>query len=112
MTESQAHHKTTYEELKGTASQVFRRIKHLIREGTARRVIVHDNEEDRVMLDIPLVAGIAGTVLASYSVPLISAIGFYLFGLNDVSIIVERAKTDEETTGDNDETKGRSIDIE
>jgi acyl-coenzyme A synthetase/AMP-(fatty) acid ligase len=94
MTEGKTQHKTTYEELKDTVKQVYRQVKHLIKEGTARRIIIRDNEEERTMLDIPMVVGIAGTVLASYTLPLISAIAFYLFGLNDVSIFVERATKD------------------
>jgi|GEM_PF-5478835 len=112
MTEGKAHKSTTYEEITGSASHVFQQVKRLIREGVARRMIVYDNEEERVMLDVPLAAGIAGTVLASYSLPVISAIAFYLFGMNDVSIIVERKK--EETVEEESEAgqqEGRSIDI-
>ena len=110
MTESKSHHKTTYEELSGSASHVFQQAKRLVKEGMARRMIVYDNEEERVMLDVPLAAGIAGTVMASWSVPLISAIALYLFGMNDVSIIVERKKGEEKADTDTS-SESKTIDI-
>ena len=48
---------TVTEELKVQTEDLFKAINDLIREGTVRRVTVMRN--DRILLDIPLVAGVA-----------------------------------------------------
>jgi hypothetical protein len=60
------------EEFKVQAQDLFQAINDVIREGTAKRVTVLRN--DRVLLDIPLVAGLAASVLLAIYMPVISAI--------------------------------------
>jgi hypothetical protein len=60
------------EEIKVQTQDLFRAINDLIREGTVRRITVMRN--DRVLLDLPLVAGLPlGLVLAT-QLPVISAV--------------------------------------
>jgi hypothetical protein len=63
---------TVTEEFKVQAQDLFQAINDVIREGTAKRVTVLRN--DRVLLDIPLVAGLAASVLLAIYMPVISAI--------------------------------------
>ncbi len=63
---------TVTEELKVQTEDLFKAINDLIREGTARRVTVIRN--DRVLLDIPLVAGVAASVVFAFYMPFLSAI--------------------------------------
>lgn len=63
---------TVTEEFKVQAQDLFQAINDAIREGTAKRVTVLRN--DRVLLDIPLVAGLAASVLLAIYMPVISAI--------------------------------------
>jgi hypothetical protein len=63
---------TVTEEFKVQAQDLFQAINDVIREGTAKRVTVLRN--DRVLLDIPLVAGLAASVLLAIYLPVISAI--------------------------------------
>lgn len=63
---------TVTEELKVQAQDLFQTINDIIREGTAKRVTVLRN--DRVLIDIPLVVGVAASVLLAVYMPVISAI--------------------------------------
>jgi hypothetical protein len=60
------------EEFKVQAQDLFQAINDIIREGVAKRVTVLRN--DRVLLDIPLAAGVAASVLLAIYLPWISAI--------------------------------------
>jgi hypothetical protein len=71
--EEPAEAKTTVtEEIKVQAQDLFKALNDIIREGTARRVMVLRN--DRVLIDIPLVAGVAAGVLLAVYMTAISAI--------------------------------------
>lgn len=65
--------------------QVWDTIKSLLQDVTVRRIIVK-NRKDKTLLDIPLFAGVAGTVMLWpwMGIPLITALVF------ECSIIVER----------------------
>jgi hypothetical protein len=63
---------TVTEELKVQTEDLFKAINDLIREGTVRRVTVMRN--DRVLLDIPLVAGMAASLAFAFYMPFLSAI--------------------------------------
>jgi hypothetical protein len=63
---------TVTEELKVQTEDLFKAINDLIREGTVRRVTVMRN--DRVLLDIPLVAGMAASLVFAFYMPFLSAI--------------------------------------
>jgi hypothetical protein len=67
-----AEEKPRSQEFKVQAEDLFRTINDLIREGTTRRITVLRN--DRVLIDIPLVAGAAASLLLAIYMPYISAI--------------------------------------
>lgn len=64
--------KTTTEEIKVQAQDLFETINDIIRQGTAKRIMVLRN--DRVLVDIPLVAGVAASVVFALYLPVLSAI--------------------------------------
>lgn len=63
---------TVTEEIKVQAQDLFQVINDLVREGTAKRVTVMRN--DRILVDIPLVAGVAASVLLAIYMPVLSAV--------------------------------------
>lgn len=70
--EEESKHETVTEEIKVEAEDLFRTINNIIREGTAKRVVVMRN--DRILVDIPLVAGMAASVVLAIYLPVLSAI--------------------------------------
>jgi hypothetical protein len=86
-------HETVTEEFKVQAEDLFKTINDIIRQGTARRVVVTRN--DRVLVDIPLVAGVAASVVFAMYMPILSALVGVgaLFG--GCTVRVERGEGDE-----------------
>ncbi|MCC7003708.1 MAG: DUF4342 domain-containing protein [Gemmatimonadaceae bacterium] len=73
------------EEFKLNASTVLEKLKELIHEGNVRRVVLK-NPEGRVLLDMPLNAGIAGVAL----LPFWAAVAGVLVLATDFTVLVER----------------------
>ncbi len=86
--------KTFFEEIKGTASEVIRQVRRLIKEGNARRLIIQ-NKKGKVLFQTQLTAGVAGTALVTAMAPVVSAISMFALFMNDVKIIVERYPDEE-----------------
>jgi Domain of unknown function (DUF4342) len=63
--------RTVTEEIKVQAQDLFQAINDIIREGTAKRITVV--RKGRVLVDIPLAAGIAVSVVLAIYIPFISA---------------------------------------
>ena len=73
------------EEVKVTGGKLKAKLKELIREGNVRRVIIR-NPKGRVLLDMPLNAGVAGAVLLPFWI----AVGAIVALAKDFTIMVER----------------------
>ena len=73
------------EEIKVSAANLKAKLKQLLREGNVRRIKLR-NPAGRVLLDMPLNAGIAGAVLA----PFWLAVGAVVALATDITIQVER----------------------
>lgn len=86
--------KTFTEELKGTASEVIKQIKKLIKEGNARRVMIQD-KKGKILFQTQLTAGIGGAALITAMAPIVSAISMFALFMNDVKIIVEKYPDEE-----------------
>ena len=71
------------EEFKVSGADLMDRVKKLISEGNARRIIIK-NEQGQSVLEIPLMLGAVGTVL----VPSLAAIGAVAALLSKCSIVV------------------------
>ena len=73
------------EEIQVSGSKLKSKLKELIHEGNVRRVIIR-NAEGRTLLDMPLAAGLAGTLL----LPFWAAVGGIVMLAKDFTIAVER----------------------
>jgi hypothetical protein len=60
-------------------------VKRIVREGNARRIVIK-NEEDRVLLEFPLAAGVVGAAF----LPVWAAVGAVAALVTNCSIEVER----------------------
>lgn len=79
---------TMTEEIKVQVEDLFKVINDLVREGTVRRVKVIHN--DRILVDIPLWAGLGtGVLMAVYMAPVAALIGVGAL-LGGVTLRVER----------------------
>ena len=73
------------EEFRVSGEEVLSKVKELIREGNVRRVAIK-NEEGRTLIDIPLMLGVVGAVLA----PQAAAIGAIAALVTDCTIVIEK----------------------
>jgi hypothetical protein len=76
--------RTIWETIKLQGSEILDRLKQVIQEGNARRVVIKQGEH--TVAEFPLSAGVVGTLLA----PVLAAIGALVALLKDCSIEVER----------------------
>lgn len=73
------------EEIKVKGAKLKERITALIKEGNVRRIILR-NPEGRTLMDVPLNAGVAASVL----LPLWAAIAGVIVLATDYTVLVER----------------------
>ena len=73
------------EEIKVSGAKLLEKVKSLIKEGNVRRLVLR-NPQGRVLLDVPLNAGIAATAL----LPLWATIASVAVLATDYTILVER----------------------
>lgn len=121
--EAKSKAKTIYQEIQGGVNEVIKQIRKLIKEGSARKLIIK-NKEGEVKFQTNLTVGVGGATLATAMAPVIAAIGMFAMFINDYQIIVEREVTDEdeysvdaevidiEDEEEEDETKSKEGDSE
>ena len=80
--------RTIWETIKLQGNELLERVKEIIHEGNARRVVIKQGEN--TVAEFPLTAGVVGALLA----PVLAAIGALVALLKDCSIEVERAVPD------------------
>ena len=73
------------EEFKVKGEEVVSKVKELIKEGNARRIIIK-NERGKVLLEVPLTIGVVGVALA----PVVAAVGALAALVSSCSIVVEK----------------------
>lgn len=73
------------EKIHTTGEQLLETVKRIVREGNARRIVIR-NEEDQVILEFPLAAGVVGVAL----LPVWAAVGAAAALVGNCSIEVER----------------------
>ena len=78
--------KTFWETIRVEGSELLDKVKQIIHEGNARRVII--KQGDRSVAEFPLSVGVVGTVFA----PMLAAVGALAALLTDCSIEVERVQ--------------------
>ncbi len=78
------------EYFKVSGDELLSKVKEIIREGNATRILIK-NEKEETIVEFPLVVGAAGLVLA----PLFAAIGAVAALVTHCTIVVERKTTSE-----------------
>jgi hypothetical protein len=91
-TEQDEH--TFTEHIEIAASELVDRTKELIEEGNVRRIIIR-NEEDEVLMEVPLTAGVVVGGAVTIVAPVLAALGALAALLTHVKIEVVREGTDE-----------------
>ena len=71
------------EEFQVSGSEVINKVKELIKEGSARRIIIK-NEKGESILEIPLAIGVIGAILA----PILAAVGAVAALVTKCTIVV------------------------
>ena len=71
------------EEFKVSGEKLIERVKELIREGNARRIIIK-NEDSKTLLEVPLTIGAVGALIA----PALAAIGAVAALVSKCTIVV------------------------
>jgi len=74
-----------YEEFKIKGEELLAKVKQIISEGNARRVIIKD-KEDKTIVEIPLTIGVMGIVLA----PILAAVGAIAALVTECTVLVEQ----------------------
>ncbi|MTI86811.1 MAG: DUF4342 domain-containing protein [Balneolaceae bacterium] len=87
--EAKSKAKTMYEEVQGGVNEVIGKIREMIKEGSARRLIIK-NKEGKILFQTQLAMGVGGAALIGAMAPVISAIGMFAMFINDVTILVEK----------------------
>jgi len=83
--------KSYHETFKVSGDELLSKVKEIIKEGNARRIIIK-NEKDITVMEIPLTIGAIGVVLA----PVFAAVGALAALATHCTIIVEKRETEEE----------------
>lgn len=73
----------TKEEFKVSGDQVVKKVKQLIKEGNARKIIIK-NEKGNTIIEFPLTVGVVGAVLA----PVLAAVGALAALVTKCTIVV------------------------
>ena len=81
--------KSTWESFKVTGDEILTKVKEIIKEGNARRIIIK-NEKEETIIEFPLTIGAIGAVLA----PLFAAVGTLAALATNCTILVEKRTND------------------
>ena len=79
----QNEHEASQEEFKVSGEEVLAKVKHLIKEGNARKIIIK-NEKGETVVEVPLTLGAVGAIIA----PALAAIGAVAALLTKCTIVV------------------------
>jgi hypothetical protein len=82
MTENE---KSNWESFKVTGDEILTKVKEIIKEGNARRIIIK-NEKEETIIEFPLTIGAIGAVLA----PIFAAVGTLTALATNCTILVEK----------------------
>ena len=83
--------KSNHESFKVTGDEILSKVKEIIKEGNARKIIIK-NEKDEIIMEFPLTIGAIGVVLA----PIFAAVGTLAALATHSTIIVEKRNNENE----------------
>ncbi|TAL63553.1 MAG: DUF4342 domain-containing protein [Bacteroidetes bacterium] len=84
--------KSNREYFKVSGDEILTKVKEIIKEGNARRIIIK-NDKDETIIEFPLTIGAIGVVLA----PIFAAVGTLAALATNCTIIVEKRNPEDET---------------
>lgn len=73
------------EEFKVSGEEIVAKVKEIIKEGNARRIIIQ-NEKGDTVIEFPVTVGVVGAIIA----PVLAAVGAAAALLTNCTIIVEK----------------------
>ncbi len=79
------------EEFRVSGEEVIKKVKELLAEGKARRIIIK-NEEGKILIEIPVLVGAVGAILA----PSLAALGAIAALVTKCTIVIERKEETED----------------
>jgi hypothetical protein len=79
--------KTWTEEFRLTGGEILNKIKEILHEGNARRIILKD-ESGKIFMELPLTVGVVGALVA----PILAAVGAVAALASNLTIVVERTE--------------------
>jgi len=82
--------KTNHEYFKVSGDELLSKVKEIIKEGNATRIIIK-NEKDEVIIEFPLTFGAIGVVLA----PIFAAVGTLAALATHCTIVVEKKNSED-----------------
>jgi hypothetical protein len=77
--------KSNHESFKVSGDEILSKVREIIKEGNARRIIIK-NEKDEIIMEFPLTVGAIGVVVA----PIFAAVGTLTALATHCTIIVEK----------------------
>ena len=80
--------KEAIQEIRVRGTQLVDKVKEVVEEGRARRVIIR--KDGRTIVEFPLTIGVTGAAAAVYWTPVLAAIGAISALVTDISIVIER----------------------
>ena len=80
--------RSVFEEMKVASNQLVERVREIIRDGEARRVIL--KKGDHVYFEIPLTYGLGGAMAAIWLAPTLAAVGAVATLVSEVELVVEK----------------------
>jgi hypothetical protein len=82
--------KSNHESFKVTGDEILSKVKEIIKEGNARKIIIK-NDKDETIMEFPLTIGAIGVVLA----PIFAAVGTLTALATHCTIIVEKRNSED-----------------
>ena len=92
--EGEKEEHTFTEQIEITASELVERTKELINEGNVRRLIIR-NQDDEVLLEVPLTTGVAVGGVVTLVTPVLAALGALAALLTHVKVEIVRTRRNE-----------------
>jgi len=80
--------RVTLEEIKIKGNHLVDKVKEVIEEGNARRLMIR--KDKKTLLEIPLSVGVGGATAAVFLLPTLAAVGALAALVSDVEIVIER----------------------
>ena len=85
--------KVRTEEFKVDANELLKKVKEIINDGNARRIII--KHEEKTLLEVPLTMGVAGVTALTILAPVLVAIGAIAGLVTQCTLIVEKIEQNE-----------------